>query len=328
LVYLKNSLKIIFALTTAFVLVELFTLKLLGFPKWGVEKQVFGLKPYGKKIYEIYKPHSEYFNTENGYKVFKRNNFGLQGIDIDTSVNHNFIFLLGDSYTQAAETEPVKMASSIFQELSSEYKISVFNIGSGGKDPYYSFFLSLYYKQLYTPKLVILTIAQSYSDWLDSRYKSLDFRVPEHFGETSKSWKFADKEISLCNTSSLISLLDMALKNSLIAINKNTSDKAYQENLKISGKLYDCFTGYKNEYGDKFILVSISSDNIFNANIREFSNNNGIKFYYKQLNIPENKINGKGHFNDKGNSEYGEFLYSILKQEYAAFKTATIKAND
>lgn len=328
MVYLKNSLKIILALTTAFVLVELFTLKLLGFPKWGVEKQVFGLKPYGKKIEEIYKPFSEYINIENGYKVFKRNNFGLQGIDIDTSVNNNYIFLLGDSYTQAAETEPSKMASSIFQELSNEYKISVFNISSGGKDPYYSYFRSLYFKQIYTPKLIILTIAQSYSGWLDSRYQTLDFRVPEHFGETSKSWEFANKEIFLCNSSSLISLLDMALKNSLSAGNKNTSDKAYEESPKISGKLYDCFTGYKNEYGDKFILVSISADSMLNEGIREFSNNNGIKFYYKPLNIPENKINGKGHFNDKGNREYGKFLYSILKKEYTANKTATIEANE
>lgn len=328
MVYIKDILKIILALISAFVLMELFTFKLLGFPKWGVEKQVFGLKPYGKKIYEIYKPHSEYFNTENGYKVFKRNNFGLQGIDIDTSVNHNFIFLLGDSYTQAAETEPVKMASSIFQELSSENKISVFNIGSGGKDPYYSFFLSLYYKQLYTPKLVILTIAQSYSDWLDSRYESLDFRVPERFGETSKSWIFADKEILLCNASSLASLFDMAMKSSMSAENKSTSDIVYQERSGISEKLYDCLKRFKIEYGDKFILVSISADSKFNSEIRKFSNTNKVKFYDKPLNIQENKINGNGHFNDKGNKKYGEFLSTVLTHEFNLDKLTIDNSND
>jgi hypothetical protein len=310
MVHLKNITKILLAFLSAFIITELLTYNVLGFPRWGIDKQVYGIKPYGKKIYEIYKPHSEYINFENGYKVFKRNNLGLQGIDIDTNPSNKYVFLLGDSYTQAAEINPDNIASSKFQKLIRQKNYSVLNLASGGEDPYYMYFHSRYYMEKYNPELVFLIISKSYIDWLDSRYIGLNFDLPPNFGKQKNSWRFSPEEIFLCNKSSFLYLLDMAIKSN----NKEEniiSESNYQEKNEITPKLFDCLKAFRYLYQNKFVLISISADTLFNKNINDFCRKENILFFANCLNIPENKIKGYGHFNEKGNQELCNFLYDI-----------------
>jgi len=313
MVYIRNIFRIIVALIISFFITEFLVFKIAGYPRWGVEKQVYGIKPYGKKIFEIFKPHSEYANFENGYNVFKRNNLGLTGIDVDTVINNKFIFLLGDSYTEAAQLPPEKIACSVFQNKISQYKYSVLNLAVGGADPYFMYYQSIFYSFRFKPDYVYLIVTYSYKKWLESRYDSIRMEIPNDFGKEKHSWIFARQELFLCNNNSFLNLLDLAFKTSN-KINEQPQEINRVKTNDISQKLYDCLMCYRNTYGNKFILVSISSDNSFNDKLSKYCDKNNIIFFEKSIDKRDNKIQNSGHLNEIGNEVFGCFLYDVFNK--------------
>ena len=101
------------AAISATLLTELAVRYILGFPTYGVDKKLLGIKS-STSTSNIFYPHSKYYNVEDGYKVYKRNNLGLYGKDVSWNKNDTLIYVLGSSYLEAAPTPPDSMAVSHF----------------------------------------------------------------------------------------------------------------------------------------------------------------------------------------------------------------------
>ncbi len=314
MVYIKNILIILFAFITAFFITEGISYKLLRLPRWGVEKHIYGVKPYGNKTTEIFKPYSEYSNFENGFRVSKRNNAGLPGVAVETDSSNKFIFLLGDSYIHASEVESAEIAGSVLQEKLKPLKYSVLNLAFGDADPYLMYFQSIYYSQTYSPKHIILILPQTYNWALETRYGEMNFSLPDNFGASSRDGLLSRAEILICNNSSFIFYLYLHLKRKLKESQIFNVSIPKQSNSTGDSKLLEIISAFSNKYGNKFILVSIFKDDNFNSNLEEYCKDNKINFHQKSINIPENKINGIGHLTENGNKILGMFLYNLIKE--------------
>jgi hypothetical protein len=288
--------------------------KLFRLPRWGVEKHIYGVKPNGNKTTDIFKPYSEYSNFENGYRVNKRNNAGLPGLSVDTDTSNKFIFLLGDSFVHASQVESAEIASSVLQEKLKSLKYSVLNLAFGDSDPYLMYFQSIYYSQTYSPKHIILILPQPFKWALDTRYGELSFSLPENFGTSSRDGLLSRAEILMCNNSSFIQSLNLLLKRKLKESQVFNVSMPEESNNTGNSKLSEIISAFGNKYGNKFILVSIFKDDNFNNYLEKYCKENKINFHQKNINIPENKINGIGHLTENGNKILGMFLYDIIKE--------------
>jgi len=314
MVYIKNILIVLFAFITAFLIIEGISYKLLRLPRWGVEKHIYGVKPNGNKTTDIFKPYSEYSNFENGFRVNKRNNAGLPGVTVDTDSSNKFIFLLGDSFVHASQVEPDDIASSVLQEKLKPLKYSVLNLAFGDSDPYLMYFQSIYYSQTYSPEYIILVLPQPYKWALDTRYGELSFSLPSNFGTSSSDGLLTRAEILICNNSSFVQSLNLLLKRKLKESQFFNITMPKESNNNGNTKLSETISAFGNKYGNKFILVSIFEDDDFNHYLEKYCKENKINFHQKDINIPENKINGIGHLTEGGNKILGMFLYDIIKE--------------
>lgn len=314
MVYIKNILCLILAFITAVFIMEGISYKLLRLPRWGVEKHIYGIKPYGNKTTDIFKPYSEYSNFENGFRVIRRNNAGLPGVTVDTVSSNKFIFLLGDSFVHASQVEPAEIAGSVLQEKLKPSKFSVLNLAFGDSDPYIMYFQSIYYSQTYSPKHIILVLPQTYNWMLETRYGELSFSLPKNFGDNSRDGLLSRAEILICNNSSFLQSLNLHLKRKLKEYQGFNVSMPKESNNTENSKLAEIISAFGNKYGNKFIVVSIFKDDNFNNYVEKYCRENKINFHQKDINVPENKINGIGHLTENGNQILGMFLYDIIKE--------------
>jgi len=309
---IRKILVVAFSFITAFLIIEGFSYKLLKLPRWGVEKHIYGVKPNGNKTTDIFKPYSDYSNFENGFRVNKRNNAGLPGVTIDTDSSNKFIFLLGDSFVHASQVKPDEIAGSVLQEKLKPLKYSVLNLAFGDSDPYLMYFQSIYYSQTYSPKHIILVLPQPYKWALETRYDELSFSLPDNFGTSSRDGLLTRAEILICNNSSFVQSLNLLFKRKLKDSQVFKATMLKESNDTGNSRLSEIISAFGNKYGNKFILVSIFEDNSFNNYLEKYCKENKINFHQKNINVPENKINGIGHLTENGNKILGMFLYDII----------------
>lgn len=310
---LKKAGIIFLAATSAILLTELAVRHILGFPTYGVEKKLLGIKS-STTTSNIFYPQSKYYNVEDGYKVYKRNNLGLYGKDVSWNKNDTLVYVLGSSYLEAAPTPPDSMAVSILQNQfdidGRRYK--VINIARSGHDPYDSFFRLAWFEKLYGKGKVILVLEGSYEEWLTRHPHPLLFSLSPQFGlvESSQSTQLA---MIALNHSASAYMIKQAAKSTDIGENafllKQTSNDS--ANL-IPIDLKICLDSYQKKYGDDFIVLSIMESKIHNNELRQYCDSKNINFYSRPINKASNKIGGKGHLTIAGNKLLGLALYECL----------------
>jgi hypothetical protein len=298
----------------ALVATEVTVKYLFRFPTYGVEKKVLGIKK-SNKYSNIFIPHSEYYNTENGFNIYRRNNLGLYGNDVNLRKTDKLIYLIGDSFVEASQWPPDSMAVSHFQkkmELPYEgYK--VINLGRIGHDPFDSYFRLAYFEKKYRPGIAILVISNTYDNWFDRQKHPLSFEISSQFGYELKSLS-TKISILLLNRLSIFNLLKQYMNASESIDNKfildytetNTSPE------RIPDDLFICLNAFYTKYRNKFLLISIINDDFVNKELQRYCIKNGINFNWSCINTKENKINKIGHLNLQGNRLLGGLLYDSI----------------
>lgn len=315
---MKKITLIFLAAIVAFFVTEILLAKIIGYPVHGIEKSVLGIKGDGEAN-NIYYPYSKYWTVEGSNNVFKRNNIGLPGIDIQVSRYSKYIYVLGSSYIEAFQVPPEKMATSVLQILlkkkNPEYQ--VINLGASGHDPYDLFFRLAYYEKTYKPEKIVLILEQLFSEWLLRHHYPLNFNDSNEMGKvyTNKNpiKRLVKKNIE---KSSFLTLVWDMFKEVLNGENNNNFLNNYNNNnqndRKIAEELKKCLIEYKAKYDDKFVLVSIINNNIENKLLANFCKKNYIEFVSSGLNSSNFKINKNGHLNNEGNKKLGELIYENI----------------
>ena len=319
MVYLKKILIFIFAFLTAFFTVEYFTAVIVNYPKYGVDKKVYVFGKDSKPV-KMYLPHSEYWTVEGGNKVYKRNNVGLPGIDVNTEPNTKYIFVLGSSFVESLSVPPENMATSRFQMLLNENNsdYSVLNLGSAGYNVYADYYASAHYEKFYLPDKVFLVLhAVNENYYVNSDF----FKITSDFGVENKSFKFSIAQ-ELLNRSSFLNLMTSLFNKSAELDNTkriiiDTSKSAVEENRRNSFfNMEICFTKFKERYGDRFIVVSILTEED-NNKLGFISEKVGINFISKNIvGDKDMRINKVGHLNEKGSKILSELLYEAFIKFY------------
>jgi len=321
-VQMKKIFIIIFAIICAFYVTEEVISLFLNFPKFGVEKKVLGITSLVNRG-EIYKPYSSYVNNEDGYKIFRRNNEGLPGTDIINSDTSRYLLVLGNSFVEGYQVRPDSLATSKFQRLCDSYspKYQVVNLGVSGHDAMDLWLRVNYFEKIFPPSGVFLVITEFN---LFNHQGTLDFALPSDFGRNIESPGMKIK-LWIRNTSSYINLLATAYKY-YKGINESpeleTGDispdwmkqVSADTSLNASLGLGRCLLEYRNQYGNKFIAVSILQDANQNNAISGFCGANHIHFKASPILVPQYEIKGSGHLTTEGNTKLGELLYESRKE--------------
>lgn len=311
---LKKAGIIFLAAISATLLTELAVRCILGFPTYGVEKKLLGIKS-STATSNIFYPHSKYYNVEDGYKVYKRNNLGLYGKDVSWNKNDTLIYVLGSSYLEAAPTTPDSMAVTHFQKLidlaGEHYK--VINLGRSGHDPYDLYFRLAWFEKRFGRGRVILVLDDVYTEWFSRHKHPLSFTLSEKFGKENKIL-FSKMGLYIFNHSSIFYLLKQGLKSNYIEdnsflLNISRVDITIFE----PNDLFACLIAYQKKYCSDFCLFLIINNDYAKHEIQSFCKLNHIIFYSSPLNTKENKINGNGHLNLAGNRKLGEVLFASIQ---------------
>lgn len=308
LVSMKKVVVLALALIAALTVNELFVKYILRYPVQGIDKRIYSGNIANGGYENIYLPYSKSLITEDGLFDFTRNNVGLPGSDIVVDTNSKYVFVLGNSYLEAREVPNSLAASSI---LDARLKIKdvnfqVLNLGSGGYDPFSSFFRAKLFEKYYSPHKVLLVLVWDYYD----KYQNLklDFSIPKGFGTAyiSKSFEYVS---FLRNHFSSLNLLKNLISVETREEVKKAPTQKVTSKMKIT-PIIRIIEGYYREFGDKLICVSILPDFVSNKELDKFCKTKSIPFFYKiSILNKNNRINGTGHLNILGNKELGELLY-------------------
>jgi hypothetical protein len=312
LVYIKKILLFILALVFVFVLMELFIYKVIHYPRYGVEKKIYRSVKYNQKA-KIYLPYSEYWTVEGGNKVYKRNNIGLPGIDIELNSDTKYIFVLGASYTESLSNQPDSMFTSRFQKLllNDNENVGVLNLGYAGFTVYEDYYRAAYFERYCKPEKVFLIIHAIYENF---EIEEDNFKMSSDFGETVNTFSIMFSKPYLNSSSFLYLLASAVQKDNDIIVERNikidTTISGMDETRRNSLiRLELCLKAFKKKYGNDFIFVSIMNEKN-NEDLRIISNNAGVNFISKDLlTDPDLRINGTGHLNTKGSKILSEILY-------------------
>jgi hypothetical protein len=308
---IKKSLIILLALFCSFAAAELLIGNILGFPKYGVQYKMKGMRSSPGHL-NIYKPYSEYWNSKGKFEIYKRNNLGLPGINVDTSVTSKYIFVLGSSFVENQYLQPELMSTSVLQSLIKETDagLNVLNLGYNGFSPYDSFRRSRYFEEKYNPKYVILVI----NDYYAGSFKlSPDSFLLDKNSFTVDNSLRAYFNLILRNSSSFIRLVSIPLHNS----DEQTVEPVTVTSRDISADLPGleyCLKAFSEKYEGRFMCVSITSNDSMNTKIEEFCNKNNVNFEYKGIMVPEYQIAGDWHLNARGNEALGVFLFNSIRK--------------
>jgi hypothetical protein len=316
---MKKMSLILLAFCGALFVNELFVRYIIGYPSYGVEKRILGVRSSDNGTQNIYKAYSKYWSVEGGNNVFQRNNLGLYGKDVDISkLKEGCIFVLGSSFIEAMQIEPAKIATSIFfiKLLQSGNKHQVINLGHSGQDPYDNYLRCLFYEKIYNPDKIIIVLNDTYTQWLERHKDTLLFSERSNAGEEVKTFNFRLQKF-LRNNFYSCNLLAQYLKNNNEEFDQNATvnyikngqlNKTNRD--EIPSKLFRCIYEFGRKYGKKFVCISIISNNTINKNLEKWCSDNSVNFYFNSnINIPKNQLNNSGHLNENGNKLLGEFIY-------------------
>ncbi|MCX6164940.1 MAG: hypothetical protein NTU73_08815 [Ignavibacteriae bacterium] len=309
----KKTFIILLAFILAFSVLETVIGNIFGFPKYGVVKKMKGMRS-SPGHQNIYKPYSEYWNAKGKFEIYKRNNLGLPGIDVDTSKNSRYICVLGSSFIENNYLNPKKMATSVFQKLiKKSTDFNVLNLGYNGFDPYDCFRRLAFYEITYKPECIILVINAYNSD----SYKLFDnpFQIDSNSFYTDNSFK-TRLNLLLRNNFSFARLTLTMFQNRNDEQIVEPQEDIIDANTVDLNDLFICLSEFNKKYGDKFICVSIINNDTVNCRIDEYCKNNNISNYYSNIMIPENQIYGDWHLNEKGNEVLGNYLFESFCKQY------------
>jgi len=293
---LKKAGIIFLAAISATLLTELAVRYILGFPTYGVDKKLLGIKS-STSTSNIFYPHSKYYNVEDGYKVYKRNNLGLYGKDVSWNKNDTLIYVLGSSYLEAAPTPPDSMAVSHFQKLidlsGKPYKI--INLGRSGHDPYDLYFRLAWFEKQYGKGKVILVLDNTYEEWLTRNPHPLSFSISPQFGFSLRNHSI-QLAMFVLNHSATVYLMKQAKKSTDVEENAFLLEPNPIDSLKrMPTDLMTCLDAFHEKYGDAFTVFSMISEKTYNDQLEQFCRSKEIYFNSQPINRAENKIKGIGH---------------------------------
>lgn len=325
---MKKVLQILAGLILATIVAEIIIACIVGYPKFFFYKSVLLSNNLGNfKYLSLKEPYTEFWNVEGGNKVYKLNNIGLPGSDVNIKNGNKYIYISGDSYIEAAQLQNQKIASAVLQNnlLLSGRNEQVINIGAATMDIYTSWFKVKYFEKKYPPDLIIYVVEDLnfLNKSLQRFSKPLDFSIPDEFGTELKKNFFIKTSEFIRSKSSLINLVlraasEAAQRNSEeknAVIDFNNKNINYYFDIFQSGNLMKCFSVFNKEYKTKFLLISIVPDAETNKKLKEFCSSNGIAFKHNEnILSPCNMFNGYGHLNEKGNKMLGDFLYECVKK--------------
>jgi predicted transcriptional regulator len=327
LVSMKKLLIIAAAFLVAFILTEFTVRYILKYPVYGVEKKVNGLRNPNINL-----PYAKYWDVEGGNHLYKLNNVGLPGEDINIKAGGINIFILGTSYIEAKQTPPSDMATSVFQKLLRKQsdKYQVINLGTSADDAYDSYFRAAYFEKSINPDYVVLLIDELHPYYFKRHPHPLSFQIPANFGTENNS--FVNKtNIFFRNHFALINIIAHTLKLSSESSEKNTplekktSDiKIKKSEIEISPDLFLCIKEFKNKYKENFLCLSIIDNDTINQSLNTFCSDNEINFDYNCINTKSNKINGIGHLTSNGNNLLGNFFYDTFTKFYKKQRSTII----
>jgi len=314
----KKPLIIIAAFITAFIAGEIITGGLLGFPKYGVESKMKGMRS-SQGHQNLYKPYSEYWNAKGKFEIYKRNNLGLPGIDVDTGLNRKYVCVLGSSFIENNYVKPEYMSTSVFQNLlkNQDKLYNVLNLGYNGYDSYDSYRRIAYFEEFYRPECIILVINSYISDSYKLEKSPFDLNRESFTKDNSFNSKL---NLAVRNNSSLLRLLITLIQGSNTEQTAEPLPELFDANNVDLTDLDICLMQFYKKYKDKFICVSIIKNDTVNKRIDAFCRLNNIKFEFSNLMTPENQIQGDWHLNEKGNSELGKFLFDVYYKHYISQK--------
>lgn len=304
----------------AFVTVEIFLQYVIGFPTYGVEKKLIGIRSPSSGAQNIFKPNSSFFTVEGGLSIFNRNNLGFTGLDVDTSQAKKYIAILGNSYLEAYQVPPESTAAGILQQkLSGSFSgLEVINLGVSGHDPLDLLYRVNYYSKTYKFEKVVLVITDSQADWLKRQSKIV---FDQNLKVVQNKSLFAKIVIPLRNNSVLFDLSAKTLNTNEeqddATTNKVTSSTpkrlVYDEDYDL--KLKSIFEEFYRMFGEIFVVVNIAGIErvAIPEKAAQYLKDKGVKYKFDPINAPENKINGKGHLNLQGNAKLGEVLYEVVR---------------
>ena len=188
---------------------------------------------------------------------------------------------------------------------------------------YVPWYRTKFFEKKYKKKLIVLIVEdiETIERYIVRFEKPLKFEIVSSFGHKINNSLTKNIIDFIRSKSSFINLvvegitrLNIGKKSDLNEISQK-STTTYSE---FSSETKRCFTQFKEDYKNDFILVSIIDDSIKNKKLLDFALENNINFYCNfSINIPENKIKGVGHLNIKGNRELALFLYESIKKYYS-----------
>jgi hypothetical protein len=323
----------VICLFTALLTTDFTLRKVLHFPASGV-KAVYHIFPHdaykGGRVYEsIYRGGAQYFDTEAGYQVFARNNFGLPGLDLGAEGKEN-IYVVGNSFIEARVSPPRQMATSVFMDLlQSRFpdQYQVVNLGVGGQPPYFSLYKTKFWSRILPPRHVILVLEWSMlnetgkiSDNLyhpDSKFGTPVTGIPKfQYDLRSLSASINAFYTAFAYTKSAKLKRHQPGKITKVAAARKGEEIIYQ-------RLWKTIAEFQNQYGGKFMIFSLL-DPQWNARLKTDCVRNGIRFsadstirMNENYHLAKGKLKnqmGRGHFNAAGNRELGRQLYLFFEQ--------------
>lgn len=328
---LLTTFLIISSIVVSVLLAEVSVRYLCNFPPAGITNlyHIYPNDAYvDKNSYEnVYKPYAKYFNNECGYKVYRKNNYGLPGLDIDDAGKQNVV-VLGNSYIESRATPPHLLATSIFMKfLQVRYpnKFQVINLALGGQTPYFGLYRLKFWSPKIKPDYVILILEGNMIGNTKS-FSEDKFTLPKDFGTPITDLKITALS-SICSLSSYVNLLRNGIKYSKNIITQHNENiqkidekESAEDKITVYKKMLYAIKEYYGQYGDKFLLFSLL-DNEWNEQIKQECVKYNINFYCdSKIRSIANYQLKKGHFNNKGNEALGYKLYLIFNNQLGVKK--------
>lgn len=320
---MKRFIIILLSFILAFVLTEFIVTKIAGYPKKkGQNKFVYAPHIYNNEVLKWKAPYTEYWTVEGNNKVYRYNNLGLPGKDVFINDSSKIVFMLGDSFLEAMQVPPEKMAVSEFSKLLTGTEFKPLNLGAPNNDAYILWFRTNFFERYYKPSYVCLLV--TCLEVLDLNFKnhsgSFDFRIPQNFGEEIPESRIEKISNIFRNNSAVINLTVNGFNSFYTNKNKNSNEVLVNPDVTRYNddvlRLKECLIKYKEKYGDKFFVVSMEPEEENNKLLSSVCGTLNIEYTRKNLLTEENILKDGSHLNERGNQKLGELFYDAFIKVY------------
>ena len=264
-------------------------------------------------------PYAPFWNVEAGNRVFHFNNIGLPGCDVQSAPETQYIFLLGSSWVEALQVPADLTASSVLQARlgAAASRLQVLNLGASGVDPYVAWLRSRFFATRFQPARVVLVLEEFHTRWLGRHPQPLDFQLSSRFGF---------EEVRTGSRRAFTELREHSAFVNLVANGREgpPTDESPQESLpmtdpaprppeRMSADLQETLRRFHQDYGDRFLLLSLLVDAEQSRELEAFCIAEGLRLVAApEVMAPVNRFDGTGHLNERGNRELGEVLHAAI----------------